>query len=89
MRAAGRGGAGPLLAEGNTAVHAAEREGRPQRRPLARAELQAFFDPADDLVERAGCSRRKGQLAAFRDATLFRVVYGWGLRQSRSGSRRC
>jgi hypothetical protein len=60
-------------------VHAAEHEGRPERRPLARAELQAFFDAADDLVEKAACSRRKGQLAAFRDATLFKVVYAWGI----------
>jgi integrase/recombinase XerC len=67
--------------EGNTAVHAADYEGRPERRPLTRAELQAFFDAADDLVEKTACSRRKGQLAAFRDATLFKVVYGWGLRR--------
>jgi integrase/recombinase XerC len=67
--------------EGNTAVHAAEYEGRPQRRPLTRAELQAFLDAADDHVERAAGSRRKGWLAAFRDATLFKVIYGWGLRR--------
>ncbi len=67
--------------EGNTAVHAAEYEGRAERRPLTRAELQAFFDAADDYVVKAACSRRKGQLAAFRDATLFKVVYGWGLRR--------
>jgi site-specific recombinase XerD len=67
--------------EGSTAVHAAEYEGRPERRPLTRAELQAFLDAADDHVERAASSRRKGWLAAFRDATLFKVVYGWGLRR--------
>ena len=67
--------------EGNTAVHAAEYEGRPQRRPLTRAELQAFLDAADDHVERAAGSRRKGWLAAFRDATVFKVIYGWGLRR--------
>lgn len=39
--------------EGNTAVHAAEYEGRPERRPLTRAELQAFLDAADDHVGRA------------------------------------
>jgi integrase len=65
--------------EGNSPVHAAEYEGRPGRRPLTRAELQAFFDAADDLAERAACLRRKGQLAAFRDATLFKVIYAWGL----------
>ena len=67
--------------EGNTAVHAAEYEGRPERRPLTRGELQAFLDAADDHVERASSSRRKGWLAAFRDATLFKVTYGWGLRR--------
>jgi integrase/recombinase XerC len=78
-----RAGAAPVQVfhERNSPVHAAEYEGRAERRPLTRAGLQAFFDAADDLVERAGCSRRKGQLAAFRDATLFRVVYRWGLRR--------
>ena len=46
--------------EGNTAVHVADYEGRPERRPLTRAELQAFFGAADDHVERAAGSRRKG-----------------------------
>ena len=67
--------------EWNTAVHVAEYEGRPERRPLTRAELQAFFDAADDRVESAASSRRKGWLASFRDATLFKTVYGWGLRR--------
>src|SRR3974390_302947 len=67
--------------EGNTAVHVTEYEGRPQRRPLPRGELQAFLDAADDHVERAAVSRRKGWLAAFRDATVFKVIYGWGLRR--------
>lgn len=67
--------------EGNTAVHAADSEGRPERRPLTRGELQAFLDAADDHVERAAGSGRKGWLSAFRDATLFKVIYGWGLRR--------
>ena len=46
--------------EGNTAVHAADYEGRAERRPLTRAELQAFLDAADDHVERAAGSPRKG-----------------------------
>ena len=65
--------------EWNTAVHVAEYEGRPERRPLTRVELQAFLDAADDRVESAALSGRKGWLAAFRDATLFKTVYGWGL----------
>jgi integrase/recombinase XerC len=67
--------------ERTTAVHVSEHEGRPERRPLTRGELQAFFDAADDHVERASRSRRKGWLASFRDATLFKVIYGWGLRR--------
>ena len=67
--------------EWNTAPHVAEYEGRPERRPLTRVELQAFFDTADTAVERAARSGRKGGLAAFRDATLFKVVYAWGLRR--------
>ena len=78
-----RAGTAPVQVfhEGNSPVHAAEYEGRPGRRPLTRAELQAFFDAADDLAERVACLRRKGQLAAFRDATLFKVIYAWGLRR--------
>jgi integrase/recombinase XerC len=66
--------------EGNTAVHV-DAETRPARRPLTRPELQAFFDAADDRVESAGRAGRKGSLPAFRDATLFKAVYGWGLRR--------
>ncbi|MGD0560517.1 MAG: tyrosine-type recombinase/integrase [Streptosporangiaceae bacterium] len=78
-----RAGAVPVqvLGERNAAVHVSEHEGRAGRRPLTRAELQAFFDTADDHVERAAGSRRKGWLASFRDATLFKVIYGWGLRR--------
>jgi hypothetical protein len=32
-------------------------------------------------VEKAAGARRKGWLAGFRDATLFKVIYGWGLRR--------
>ena len=67
--------------ERNTAAHVCEREGRAGRRPLTRAELQAFFDAADDHVEKAAVARRKGWLASFRDAALFKVIYGWGLRR--------
>lgn len=67
--------------EWNTTRHAADYEGRPARRPLTRAELQAFFDAADDRVEHVTAKGRKGWLAAFRDATLFKVCYGFGLRR--------
>jgi integrase/recombinase XerC len=67
--------------EWNTARHVADYEGRPERRPLSRVELQGLFDACDDGVERAAGSGRKGWLAAFRDATLFKTIYGWGLRR--------
>ncbi|MGH9379219.1 MAG: tyrosine-type recombinase/integrase [Thermoanaerobaculia bacterium] len=72
--------------EWNTVVHASEYEGRPGNRPLAREELQAFFDHADEQVARVRRLGRKGWLAAFRDATLFKVVYAWGLRR-REGAK--
>ena len=43
--------------------------------------MQRFFDHADDQVDRVAESGRKGTLAAFRDAALFKVVYAWGLRR--------
>ena len=67
--------------EWNTARHVSDYEGRPARRPLTRAELQAFFDAADDRVEQVISSGRKGWLAAFRDAALFKVCYAFGLRR--------
>lgn len=67
--------------EWNTAVHVADYEGRPARRPFSRTELQDFFDFADGRVAAVRDSGRKGWLAAFRDATLFKVTYAWGLRR--------
>jgi integrase/recombinase XerC len=72
---------GVICHEWNTAAHASEYEGRPGRRPLTAAELQRFFDHADAQVDRVAGSGRKGTLAAFRDAALFKVVYAWGLRR--------
>ena len=56
-----------------------EYEGRPEARPFTREELQRFLDYADDQVDRAVRAKRKGALAAYRDATLFKVIYAWGL----------
>jgi len=69
----------PVCHEWNTIAHLSEYEGRPEARPFTREELQRFLDYADDQVERAATSGRKGALAAYRDATLFKVIYGWGL----------
>src|SRR5664279_5106956 len=72
----------PICHEWNTIAHLSEYEGSPEARPLSRGELQRFLDYADDQVERASRTKRKGALAAYRDATLFKVVYGWGLRRT-------
>jgi integrase/recombinase XerC len=72
----------PICHEWNTIAHLGEYEGSPKARPLSRSELQRFLDYADDQVERAARTKRKGALAAYRDATLFKVIYGWGLRRT-------
>jgi site-specific recombinase XerD len=72
----------PICHEWNTIAHLSEYEGSPEARPLTREELQAFFDYADEQVDRAARAKRKGALAAYRDATLFKVIYGWGLRRT-------
>lgn len=68
--------------EWNTVRHTSDHEGRPQVRPFTRVELQKFFDFADEQVARADRLGRKGSLAAFRDATLFKVIYAYGLRRN-------
>jgi integrase len=66
--------------ESNTTAHLVDYEGNPDRRPMTREELQRFFDYADDRVDRVMRLGRKGALSAYRDATVFKVIYGWGLR---------
>lgn len=67
--------------EWNTARHAADYKGRPQRRALTKPELQRLFDYADDRTEMARRSGRKGWLAAMRDAAALKTTYAWGLRR--------
>lgn len=67
--------------EWNTAVHVQEAEGRGGLRAFSVDELQAFFDCADELAVTARQRGRKGWMSGFRDATLFKVAYGWGLRR--------
>lgn len=64
----------------NTSPHLQDYEGRPGRRPLAREELQRLLDHADAQVGQRIASGRKGALPAYRDATLLKVIYAWGLR---------
>ena len=51
------------------------------KRAFPADELQALFDYADDQVTVVR-GRRKGWLPAFRDAALFKVAYGFGLRRT-------
>lgn len=67
--------------EWNMASHANGYEGSPEVRPFTREELQSFLDHADERVDRARLLGRKGWMAAFRDAALFKVIYAWGLRR--------
>jgi integrase/recombinase XerC len=72
----------PIVHEWNSIAHLNAYEGSPEARAFTREELQRFFDYADDQVDRAVRAKRKGALTAYRDATLFKVIYGWGLRRT-------
>jgi integrase/recombinase XerC len=58
-----------------------ELEADPGNRPLTREELSRFFDFCDEQVALKQRRHRKGALAAFRDAVLFKAIYAWGLRR--------
>lgn len=58
--------------EWNTIPHLSDYEGDPEARPFTREEMQRFLDYADTQVDRAVRAKRKGELAAYRDATLLR-----------------
>lgn len=73
-----------IVHEWNTIPHLNDYEGDPEARPFTREELQRFLNFADEQVDRAVRAKRKGALAAYRDATLFKVLYGWGLRRTES-----
>jgi integrase/recombinase XerC len=72
----------PIVHEWNSIAHLNAYEGDPEARALTREEVQRFIDYADDQVDRAVRAKRKGALTAYRDATLFKVIYGWGLRRT-------
>jgi integrase/recombinase XerD len=67
--------------EWNTPKHSAEDAATPGRRPFTREELQAFFDAADDLVDREYAAGSKRWLPALRDSIAFKVCYAYGLRR--------
>jgi integrase/recombinase XerC len=70
-----------ILDASNAIGHVVEYEGDPRRRPLTREELVLLFDHLDAKVTGRRALRRKGSLAAFRDAVVFKTIYAWGLRR--------
>ncbi len=70
-----------ILHEWNTVTHSSDYEGGPGRRPLTYDEVQLLFDAADGRVEEIRSRRRKGALAAMRDAAILKTVYAFGLRR--------
>lgn len=73
-----------VVHEWNAAAHVQEVESRPNKRAFTLDELQDFFDYADEQVTKARDRGRKGWLPAFRDATLFKIAYSFGLRRNES-----
>jgi site-specific recombinase XerD len=68
-----------VVHEWNTAVHVQANEADPKKRAFTKKELHAFFAHCDDQVARIRAFGRKGWLPAFRDATLFKTAYAFGL----------
>jgi len=71
-----------VVHEWNTAVHVQDNEADAKKRAFTKAELHAFFAYCDDQVARIRAFGRKGWLPAFRDATLFKTAYAYGLRRN-------
>ncbi|WTX00985.1 site-specific integrase (plasmid) [Streptomycetaceae bacterium NBC_01309] len=71
-----------VVHEWNTAAHVQDNEADPAKRAFTRAELHAFFAYCDDQVARIRAFGRKGWLPAFRDATLLKTAYAYGLRRN-------
>ena len=71
-----------VINEANAAAHVAEIESEPTKRAFTRVELQMLFDHADEQVAVKRRLGRKGWTAAFRDATMIKVAYAFGLRRN-------
>ena len=73
-----------VINEVNAAAPLDDREEDACKRAFSRDELQALFDYADDQVQHRRALGRKGWLTAFRDATLLKTAYAFGLRRTES-----
>lgn len=68
--------------EWNTVSHATEYEGRPSRRPFTFDEIDRLFEYVEQHHAEVLRQRRKGSLAAARDAVMVKVAYAFGLRRT-------
>ncbi|MFI8631252.1 tyrosine-type recombinase/integrase [Microbacterium sp. NPDC077663] len=71
-----------ILTDVNSAQHVADVESEPAKRPFTRRELQDLFDYADEQVALKRSEGKKGWMAAFRDATIFKTAYAYGTRRT-------
>lgn len=71
-----------IITDVNSAQHVADIESEPAKRPFTRRELQDLFDYADEQVELKRSQGKKGWMAAFRDATIFKTAYAYGTRRT-------
>ncbi|RUQ09850.1 MULTISPECIES: tyrosine-type recombinase/integrase [unclassified Curtobacterium] len=69
-----------VINDWNTARHVQDVEHGGGRRAFTRGELQSLFDVADDDADRIARLGRKGWMTAFRDATVLKTAYMFGLR---------
>lgn len=69
-----------VVGDWNASHHVQDAEHGGRLRPFTRAELQALFDRADDEADRVARNGHKGWDAAFRDSTLMKTAYLFGLR---------
>lgn len=71
-----------IITDVNSAQHVADVESEPTKRPFTRRELQDLFDYADEQVALKRSQGKKGWMAAFRDATIFKTAYAFGTRRT-------
>ena len=71
-----------IITEVNAAQHVADVESEPRKRPFTRRELQDLFDYVDEQVDHKRAQGKKGWLATFRDATILKTAYAFGLRRT-------
>jgi len=71
-----------IITEVNAAQHVSEVESQPGKRPFTRRELQDLFNYADAQVQAKRAGGKKGWLSAFRDATILKTAYSFGLRRT-------